>query len=185
MIKSLNQRTNALKKLKYICEFGTRKIIANGIFMSKLSYMITVWSSCSKELIQCLQVIQNRAAKAITRNDWTVSTEETLRQVGWMSIFQLSHYHTILQIHNIKIHRTPEYLSSMYDWNYNYPTRQATNELIKPKGIPRLDVSKRSFRWRAASQYNQMPQSLTQIEDIGVFKKELKTWIFQNIPLKP
>ena len=73
----------------------------------------------------------------------------------------------------------------MYDWNYNYPTRQATNELLKPKGIPRLDVSKRSFRWRAASQYNQMPQSLTQIEDIGVFKKELKTWIFQNIPLKP
>ena len=115
MIKGLNQRINALKKIRHICNFKTRKMIANGIFLSKLSYMITVWSSCSKDLMSSLQVLQNRAAKLITKNDWSVSTETSLREPGWLSVYKLSQYHTILQIHKVKQSRTPEYMYSMYN----------------------------------------------------------------------
>ena len=63
LMQSLNKRLYAVSKISKISSFKTRKMIANGIFHSKLVYMINVWSSCSKELIQALQIIQNRVAK--------------------------------------------------------------------------------------------------------------------------
>ena len=69
LIRSLNKRLNAQKIISKISDFKTRKFIAEGIFMSKLVYMISVWSGCTKELLSSIQTIQNRAAKALTRNN--------------------------------------------------------------------------------------------------------------------
>ena len=89
LMKSLNSRVNALTQLSKLAAFRTRKSIGDGIFLSKLSYLITLWSGCSKELLNSLQVIQNKAARAITRN-WDISTSENLKQLGWLSVYQLS-----------------------------------------------------------------------------------------------
>ena len=109
--------------------------------------MIAVWSSCSKELSNSLQVIQNRVAKAIIKNDWAISAQENLKQVGWMSINQLAHYHSILIIHQVKQTGKPTYIHNMYNWVYSHQTRQATLQQLKPKGVPRNEISKTSFRW--------------------------------------
>ena len=78
MYKTLNRRVNAIKRISYLCDFKTRKMMSNGIFMSKVMYLITVWSSCTKDQMDSLQVIQNRVARLITKNDWTIGTKENL-----------------------------------------------------------------------------------------------------------
>ena len=59
LIKSLSQRITAIKRITKLCNFKTRKMIANGIFLSKLSYLIAVWSNCNKDLLKALQVQQD------------------------------------------------------------------------------------------------------------------------------
>ena len=158
--------------------------MSNGIFMSKVMYLITVWSSCTKDQMDSLQVIQNRVARLITKNDWTIGTKENLRQIGWLSIHQLSVYFTILQLHRVKEDKSPKKLYSMYNWDYSHNTRQKTNNVIKPKGIPKLDISQKSFRWRAGGLYNKLPSSITQIVKLTEFKEKLKIWIMENIALR-
>ena len=46
LIRSLNTRLGALKKIRKIASFKNRKMIAEGIFMSKLSYLILLWGGC-------------------------------------------------------------------------------------------------------------------------------------------
>ena len=46
MVKSLNKRLGALRKIQKTASFKTRKMIATGIFMSKLIYLMPLWS-CS------------------------------------------------------------------------------------------------------------------------------------------
>ena len=185
LIKSLNKRLNALKIITRVSDFKTRKNIGEGIFLSKLMYMISVWSGCAKDLLNSIQTIQNRAAKQITKNYWVENSETHLAQLGWLSVNQLSEYHNMLLIHQVKKNGTPQYLYEMYNWEYNYATRQAVSNQIKPKGIPRLDISLKTYRWRAVSYYNRVPGYITQIEDKRKFKVQLKTWVKTNVPFKP
>ena len=185
LIKALNKRLNALKRVAYVADFKTRKLIAEGIFKSKLIYLISVWSGCTKELMNSIQIIQNRAARVLTKNDWTTSNEDNLAQLGWLSVYQLSHYHNILQLHQVKYQQLPKYVYEMYDWTYTHKTRQAAHSLIKPKGIPRLDISLKSFRYRAIEHYNRIPVEITSIEDKFKFKVLLKKWIQENVSFRP
>ena len=123
--------------------------------MRKISYCITVWGGCSEELIRGIQVCQNRAARAITRNDWPVGTGENLRQLGWLSVKQTVFYFSALLMYKIRSQRLPESLACMFDWTYS----------------ARLSLSKDSFRWRNCA-------------TIGLFKSKLRQWIRDNIKQK-
>ena len=67
LVKSLNSRLGALKKISKVSSFKTRKAIANGIFMSKLIYLMPLWSGCEDYLVRSLQVVQNKAARVVAR----------------------------------------------------------------------------------------------------------------------
>ena len=86
MIKTLQTRYNALKIVCRVASFKQRKIIADGIFMSKLIYMIQVWVGCEKYLLKALQTTQNRAARAVTRLSWDTPVNIILNQCGWLSV---------------------------------------------------------------------------------------------------
>ena len=72
LVKSLNTRLGALKKISHVASFKTRKIIANGIFMSKLIYLMPLWSGCEDYLVRSLQVVQNKAARGRSAEIYTM-----------------------------------------------------------------------------------------------------------------
>ena len=86
LFKSLNQRLGTINLMSKLSDFKTRKMLANGIFISKITYLITVWSSCTKDLMQTLQNFQNNAARLVTKNDWSIENKQNLRQIGWLSV---------------------------------------------------------------------------------------------------
>ena len=184
MLKSLNTRVNALKMVSKISDFKTRKMLANGIFLSKLSYLITVWSNCSKDLISSLQTVQNRAGRMVTNKNLETGNSDIMKQIGWLSVNQLIFYHKCLQLHSIKTNKSPEVLYNFYHWKYSYQTRQATKMIVKPKGTPRLQLSKGSYRWSAPECYNSLPSDITGLESKEKFKHEAKIWIRDNVPFK-
>ena len=159
-------------------------MFGNGIFHSKLIYMINIWGNCSKEILNSLQIIQNRAARIIARNSWDISNRENFQNIGWLSVLQLVQYHSILQLHQVKLQKNPHHLSAMFDWNYRYQTRQSSLDLIKPIGTPRMELCQKSFRWQAHQYYNNIPREITEITDMSYFKKRAKDWIQKNVPFR-
>ena len=145
LLKGLNQRLAALQKLARIASFRDRKMVANGIFMSKLLYLISLWGGCSKELKNALQVIQNKAARVVARRE--ASLIDMYKQIGWLSVNQLIFYHTVLLVFKVRGNGSPMYLSSMFHSSYAYNTRQASRELLRVDQRPRLELTKSSFKW--------------------------------------
>ena len=87
LLSSLNRRLAGLKKVSLSSSsFKNRLIIANGVFMSKLIYMISVWSGCEENLLDSLQVAQNAAARAVTKCGKRTHVRDLLLQVGWLSV---------------------------------------------------------------------------------------------------
>ena len=84
----------AWQQISKFADFKTRKMFANGLFISKLTYLIPLWGGCENSSIKALQVIQNKAARCVTRFGIYTPVNILLRQRGWLSVNQLVFFHT-------------------------------------------------------------------------------------------
>ena len=110
LIKVLNKRLFALRKLAFLTSFKSRKMIANGLIMSKMVYLIPLWAGTEKYLLNSLQMIQNKAARIVARKGKRTPVKVLLRECGWLSVVQLGVFHSLVTIYKIFQTKSPHYL---------------------------------------------------------------------------
>ena len=198
LVKSLNKRLGALKKVQNIASFKSRKMIGTGIFLSKLIYLMPLWAGCDEYLVKALQVIQNKAARSIAKLSVFTPTKKLLKTCGWMSIRQLMTYHSLVLLHKTLAHKSPVYLYQKVTaaGQFPYSTRQAARcptkfsfEVQHPTGIgivrqapgTKLDIIKQGWCYRAVEKYNTIPVSLRLEKKLPKFKRDLKIWVETHI----
>ena len=182
LMKSLRSRLGALKLVGKVANFKNRKMIAEGIMISKLTYLIALWGGTSGYLIKSLQIIQTSAARVVTKLDWSTPTSELLNQCGWLSVQQLVVYHSVLMVYKVVRTESPAYLHSMFQTKYQYRTRQADSGVIKHMYCPKLTLTCQSFRFQASGHFNNLPSSIRNSETLQGFKMLVKKWILENVP---
>ena len=185
LFRQVMSRVNALNKVSSYSSFKTRTMIANGIVMSKMIYLIQLWGGCGKYLIICLQSLQNRAARIVTRKDWFTSVKTLLLQCGWLSVYQLVVYHSLILVYQVKTSRKPFYFRYKLNTQFNRETRLAASDGIRIMERNRLSLTKSGFRVRASAQWNTLPIDVRQSKNILSFKRNLKAWILKNVSLYP
>ena len=139
LLRQLNQRLGALQNICKLTNFKNRKIIANGLFISKI-YLI--WGGCSGQIQKTLQVVLHKTASLVSKCDWSVSTKETYKQIGWLSLRQPVFYYTVLLLYKIRKNEEPTYLHNMFRSRHVYDTRGAESGAIQIKGRPKLELTK-------------------------------------------
>ena len=180
LVSQLTSRINGLSKVASRAPVATRFVIANGIFMSKLVYLIHLWGNSSKYLLKSLQILQNRAARVVKWYSWWTPVRRLLKDCKWLSINQLVFYHTTLQTHKSLISGKPHYFKQNFNTDHPYRTRQSTGG-----GIWRgkEDLISTGFSSRGAQAYNSFPPSIRGCRTIGTFKYKLQKWVATNIPI--
>ena len=132
MMTVITSRINALNKVSAIASFKDRKMIANGIVLSKLIYLIQLWGGTSNFLLAILEKLQNKAARIVTKMDKYTPIKTLLLQCGWLSIKQLVQYHSLLQIFKTKKNQRPGYLYDKLSKNCRYKTRLISTQGFTP-----------------------------------------------------
>ena len=183
LLKALNMRIGALRNVINIASFKTRKAIGNGIFLSKLIYLMPLWAGCEEYLINSLQVAQNKAARCISRLNIYTPTREILKVCGWMSVRQLMVYHSLVLLHKTLANQSPVYLYQKVTsgGEFSYCTRQATAGSVRQGPGPKKDLTRLGWCWRSVDLYNTLPTDLKGERKLPSFKKRLKDWIEINI----
>ena len=69
LMKQLTSRVNGLKKIAANATFNTRLMIANGVVMSKMVYLIVVWGGAQQYLLNGLQVQQLTVCRTVCGYD--------------------------------------------------------------------------------------------------------------------
>ena len=182
LIKNLNRKVNALQKVSTHATFKTRLAAANGVFMSTLCYLLPVWGGCEGYLLKALQVLQNRAARQVTRLSWYTPVRRLLKQCNWLSINQLIFYHSALTIYRTLKSGLPLYFQQHLRTDHPLNTRLGASGTIRLTGKFGTLVEN-SFLRRAAKSFNQIPLDIREARKIDVFKGKLKLWTKTNIPI--
>ena len=146
-----------------VADFKTRKMLANGLFMSKLVYLMPLWGGCDKFLIKALQIVQNKAARTVTKLGIFTPVRTLLKQCGWLSVNQLVFFHTVVLLFKTLQNKSPEYLLSMAGIEYNYKSRAKDAGKLRVVVGYKLDseLNFKSYRWRSIRYWNQLPQDIT------------------------
>ena len=177
-MRQLTSRLNGLKRICVNADFNTKLMLANGIIISKITYLITVWGGAKQYLLNMLQVQQLAAARLVCGfTCWRWSKRKLLDKVGWLSVRQLIFYHTVLQAHKTLSVGLPRPLFHELSGEYPRNTRSATAGHIRQIGR-----SKDTFKYRAAQFYNRVPTEV-RVGSVATVKLKLKKWIKHNVPV--
>ena len=113
--------------------------------------------------------------------------ETLLKQIGWLSVNQLIVYHSLVLVFKTLSQKYPVYLHKILTSDVpKYGTRfiaQCDLRMLRENRNATHALSQHSFRWRASSQWNQLPVDIKTSESIALFKTKVKIWIKKNIPL--
>jgi hypothetical protein len=185
LVKQLTSRINGLSMLSARTSVKTRLMVANGIVISKICYLIQLWGGCDNYLIRPLQVLQNRAARLVTGCGWFTPKRKLLKMCNWLSIKQLVFYQSVIMAHKIATTSSPFSLAAKMSTTHPRRTRQATTGCIRfgENFSANQGLIQKSFCHRASHQYNSIPASIRCVKSMSAFKSRLKKWIEENIPI--
>ena len=168
LMSALRKRLGALKHLGTQVPKNGRKLLATGLIISKLIYMIPVWGGAPITYIRKLQRIVNNSARYILNGARRWKTDRLMEEVNWLRVDEMMEFHSLLTLWKILRKQTPKYLAQKFiigdDW------RISTSS-------PRLQITASAFRWRSREMWNRLPDDIRLLDNISGFKKQLRTWI--------
>ena len=200
LVGQLKQRVGTLKRLSKYTSRKSLKMLANGIFYSKLEYCLPVFGNNSgidrygesskmrgMTAADCnkLQVIQNSVNRILTGARFGTRTEDLLMETNTMSVHQLIAFSTIFMVFKVLKSGKPAYLARKLEI-----TREAGMAVRGWDGptvkVPNyyLDISRAGFIYRGAKLFNKLPRTLREEKRTEVFKAELKFWVRRNVSIK-
>ena len=167
-------------------------MIADGIFISKLIYLMPLWMGCEDYLLNSLQICQNKVARLVTKLDRYTPTTVLLKQCGWMSVRQLLVYHSLVLLHRTVQNKTPTYLYRKIMAGGAQPNTRhavATTAALAVAGVPsqpsvdhcELGLKRKSWCWAGVVWYRKLPVDILAETKISTFKTRLKEWVAENV----
>ena len=170
----LKSRLAGLERLKFIVPQSSLKLISQGIFDSTLLYCLPLFCGCEGTELKSLQVLQNRAAQIVTRSPPRSHRKWMFDKLNWLTINQMTHYHTLLTLFRIRLSNEPEYLATILRQENAY------GRILRPK--PNLELAEKSFGIRGIRLWNRLPMELKTEMKVSGFKVKLRKWVVAQIP---
>jgi len=179
IVKSSNFNIRALRHIRPLLDKSVANTMACSIVSTRLDYCNSLLYETSKGNIQRLQRIQNALARVVCGTRKRDHIKPVLRDLHWLPVPQRIEYKVALITHKVLSTDQPQYLRSLV--KEYVPTRQLRSEgqrlLAKPSGLTSAFAS-RCFTRATETVWNSLPDVIRKAENLGTFKKKLKTHLF-------
>ena len=165
LIKETKKKLGSLTLIKKELPRSARQTLANGIILSKISYMMAVWGGLSGNKVRMLQTILNSAARFVSGLKRTTSGVKLMASCGWLFAKEMISYHTLLALRRIVFDSQNNYFDGII---------MRGNNLLLETNDARLKTTAKSFRWRSIREWNNLPIAVRETQSITTFKKHLR-----------
>ncbi len=134
---------------------------------------------CSARLINKLQMVQNAAARVLTRTRKYDHISPVLSTLHWLPTKHRIDFKILLITYKALNGLAPQYLSELLShYSPSRPLRsQNSGHLIIPR-ISKSTAGSRSFSYLAPKLWNNLPNTVREADTLCQFKSRLKTHLF-------
>lgn len=128
-----------------------------------------------------LQAVQNTAARLTLGIPKHRSFRSALRELHWLPIRQRIRFKMLCLAHKTLYKEGPKFLEDLFRWYLpNWMLRSANAHLMQSVRIKKMNLGGRSVTFSTIKEWNSLPIHLRKIPHILEFRKQLKTWLFQQ-----
>ena len=184
VVQNCLEKMRGLWKITNLLRKDQRKVKAEAIILSRLTYCLEITSTGRKYDMERLQGVQSAAARWVLqtrKRDWRM--KQGLKKLGWLSICQHAAYMSILSAMKILSNKKPERLyETLTECKEGVIRRMIVDEkvFLKKKMSTKKSWSLRSLRW-----LEKMSKALRDLDPKKKgTKTELKKWVRDQVPVR-
>ena len=157
--------TNISKIRTYLDRESTEAII-HAFVTTNLDYCNEILYGLPKVLLNCPQLVQNRAARIIT---------SSLTDLHWLPVEYRVIYKILLLVYRAINGLSPSYISNLLSFcSSYYSLRSCSNKLLQVPRSKLKSYGDRRFSIAGPKLWNSIPASLRNTDSLNSFKKTLK-----------
>ena len=166
-------RLSVLGRTRKYLSVKTSLMLYKSLVMPYFDYCDTLWDSCSCQLKQKLQILQNRALRIVNKVDKRTHISDLHNMSKILTLQQRRQYHAQVFMYKAINNLCPDYISSKFCYSskiHQYPTRSASsNSLYIPRA--NLNVGKNRISYRGAISWNTLPSEIREAPTLRLFKQ--------------
>ncbi len=170
-----------ISKLRNMLSVSDAEKLVHAFMTSRLDYCNALLGGCPASSINKLQIVQNAAARVLTRSRKYDHITPILQSLHWLPIkFRIS-YKILLLAYKALNGLAPAYLTNLLS-RYN-PTRSLRSQNSGLLVVPRIAKSTkggRTFSYLAPKLWNSLPENVRGSDTLSLFKSRLKTHLFSQ-----
>ena len=176
LLPGVRRQLGALQHLSKLIPRSCRRMFANTLLMSRLTYLMPIWGGATPNHINKVQIVQNKIARWVTGMRKRTRIKELLGACGWLSISDMVKLQSTLMIWKMVHLEKPGHLSMRLNI-------EADKSITVRE--PQIQFTGRSMLHRGACTWNELPVDMRNIVNNGAFKLRLRTWIKETETREP
>ena len=155
--------------------------IVHAFVSSKLDNSNSLLYGVPECVTKKLQLIQNNAARIVTRSRKHEHVTPILKRLHWLPIRYRIQFKICLMAFKCLHGKAPTYLSDLLVPYEPARTLRSGSQCLLTERRPRLKkVGDRAFAAAAPKLWNMLPEDLRKCQDLEAFKKDLKTHLYRE-----
>uniref|UniRef100_A0A8C9XHM2 Reverse transcriptase domain-containing protein n=1 Tax=Sander lucioperca TaxID=283035 RepID=A0A8C9XHM2_SANLU len=170
-----------IAKIRNILSQNDAEKLVHAFVTSRLDYCNSLLSGCSNKSVRTLQLIQNAAARVLTRTKKRDHISPVLASLHWLPVKSRIEFKILLLTYKALNGQAPSYLEDLL---VPYcPTRALRSQNAELLVVPRVSKSRmggRAFSYQAPLLWNQLPIWVRGADTVATFKTKLKTLLFDK-----
>lgn len=165
---------------KFLTTFATEQLV-HALVTSRLDYANSMLINIPACHLQKLQLVQNTAARIITRTPKTAHMTPVLQSLHWLPIEQRIIYKVVLLTFKALHHMSPNYIEDMLvPYTPSRTLRSSHMGLLVIPSTRTKTYGTRAFSVAAPTLWNALPSELKLCQSLPAFKTLLKTHLFRE-----
>ncbi|MCI5136711.1 MAG: hypothetical protein D3920_16960 [Candidatus Electrothrix sp. AW2] len=169
---------NIAKVQPFLAQADTERLM-HAFITSRLDYCNSLLSGLPKKAISQLQIIQNAAARVLTKTRRRAHITPVLKSLHWLPVSFRIDFKVLLLVYKSLHSHAPEYITDMFS-RYT-PSRSLMSSGTELLTVPKARTKRHgeaAFSFYAPNLWNTLPEYLRMAETVETFKHALKTYLF-------
>ena len=177
--KMISKNIALQRRAKLFVLQNTLTKMYNALVLPHFNYSSAISNDGSCTNINKLSKLQRKAARVITGETYDVRSIEILEKLKWIPIDESLRNSETIMTFKALTKRLPNYLTDLFTKceNDNYNLRSNNTKLSQLK--PKTNFLKRSFSYRAAKAWNELPNEITDnFENVSILSLKVAPYSF-------
>jgi hypothetical protein len=187
VVQVCNYKLRQFGRIRPFLTYEAAKTVAVALIQSKLDYCNSCLWGISDCEIHRLQIVQNTAARIVTRTRKREHISPVLEDLHWLPIEKRIDHKVLSLAYRCLNNSAPPYLSDLvkeHKLQTNMVLRSSSKSLLyvpnKNEGAKNVRHGQRAFASAAPKLWNNIPVTLKKEESVPKFKRSLKTHLFSS-----